>query len=242
MSVLSGRFDFVTIDLPGFGDNMTDGFDCTQMAQDVTQQIALRQSATWMIAGHSMGGKIAMMVAAMAERGTPGLQGLTHLILIAASTLEPEPMDDAVRHEMIGWVAGGTPLGPEKSRQFITDNTYRPLPTRLQKVAMHSLAGTDPAAWSHWLSHGSREDQSATIAPLATPALILAGEHDGALGEAAQRRLNAPKFADASVGVIADCAHLVPLEQPAALAAAMLDFILDRPARPCAANPQLHFP
>lgn len=76
-------------------------------------------------------------------------------------------------------------------------------------------------AWLGWLERGSREDWTAPVGEVAIPALILAGAEDGDLGEAAQRKLNLPYYPNGTVMTIDGAAHLIPYEQPEALAKAI---------------------
>ena len=61
------------------------------------------------------------------------------------------------------------------------------------------------------------------VGRIACPALILAGQEDGDLGAEAQRRLNLPHYPDADLQIVAGAAHLIPYEQPEALAALIRD-------------------
>ena len=131
---------------------------------------------------------------------------------------------------MLGWVQDGTPLSEDEAERFVKDNTAGPLDAGRHAVAMGALARTEPAAWRHWLDRGSREDWSGTVDRLWTPALLVAGAEDGPLGEDAQKSINAPHFADATCETIGNAAHLIPLEQPEALATLIRRFVeVDRP-------------
>lgn len=222
---LSDIVEVVALDLPGFGGNRAAGFTCREMADGVAARIAARGGGPWMIAGHSMGGRIAMIVAAMAEAGAPGLAGLSHVVLAASSTPGPEPIDAAARARMLSWVAGGDALTDAQARRFVADNTVAGLTGQAEEIALSALGQADPVAWRHWLDRGSREDWSDVVGRLYTPALILAGAGDGPLGEAVQRAVNAPAFHDATVAVIGGAAHLVPLERPGALAREIREFV-----------------
>ncbi len=69
-------------------------------------------------------------------------------------------------------------------------------------------------AWTAWLQHGSREDWTDTVGLLRTPALIIAGEKDAALGPEAQRTLAARHFERARLVTLAGAGHLLPMERP----------------------------
>ncbi len=85
-------------------------------------------------------------------------------------------------------------------------------------TATNDLLRMHPEAWAAWLRDGSREDWAARIGVLRTPALILAGSEDEALGEDAQRRLTAPHYASHRLLTLNGAAHLLPMEQPETVA------------------------
>ena len=75
------------------------------MPEYYVEEIANRIAATirsyaperWMLAGHSMGAKVAATIARASEDGAHGLGGLAGLLLLAGSRPSPEPMEDAQR-------------------------------------------------------------------------------------------------------------------------------------------------
>lgn len=212
-AALGGAMDLVALDLPGFGDNRSTRTDVATMVNWLADEIRAHDPAAYMLAGHSMGGKIVTLLAARAEAGEQGLSALAGVILLAASPPSPEPMDEARRAEMIGWCNEGS-LSPAAAETFVDANTAARLPDPLRERAIADVERSSPHAWRDWLERGSREDWSDRVGRLSTPALILAGADDGDLGEAAQRELNAPHYHDARVEVVADAAHLLPDEQP----------------------------
>lgn len=207
----------VALDLPGFGTNGGDGTgDVAAMVAAVRPVVA--NAGRCVLVGHSMGGKIATVVAAQDGDAVAGV------VLVAASPPAPEPMDDARRNKMIGWFAGGG-IAASNAAAFVDANCAAPLPPALRDPAIADVVRSDPAAWTGWLERGSREDWRARVGTLATPALIVAGAEDGDLDEAAQRQLNLPHYPAGRVEVLADAAHLIPLEQPDRLAALIVDHL-----------------
>ena len=208
----------VALDLPGFGGAVdADRFAVADMAAGVIAAVAERGAERWMLVGHSMGGKVAAAVARAAADGDAPAW-LAGLVLLAASPPAPEPMSERRRADMLGWVAAG-PIGDRDARAFVDANTAQALPVAVGATAAADVRRSSRRAWAAWLDHGSREDWRARIGVLPYPALIVAGAEDGDLGEDAQRRLNAPHYADARVEVVAGAAHLLPLEAPDAVAA-----------------------
>jgi pimeloyl-ACP methyl ester carboxylesterase len=207
------RIDCVALDLPGFGDAAVMGHRSIAETLDwFASEVSRHDDAPWLVVGHSMGGKIATLTAARAPVGLIGV------VLVAASPPAPEPMDEARRAEMLGWFEHGV-ASEAQAEKFVSANTARALPQPLAAQAIADVRRSAPAAWRGWLDEGAREDWDARAGVIDLPALIVAGAEDGDLGEDAQRRLNAPHYAHARVELVGDAAHLIPYEQPEALAA-----------------------
>ena len=215
----------LALDLPGFGARADEGHaDVAAMVDDVVATIRAHRLTACVLVGHSMGGKIATLVAARASAGEAGLSGVLGVVLVAASPPAPEPIDEARRNEMIDWVARGS-VGRADAETFLDANSAQPLPARVRERAIADVMRCDREAWLAWLERGIDEDWSGRADRIALPALIVAGAEDGDLGEAAQRRLNLPHYTDGAVRVVTDAAHLIPCEQPVALAALIAEHI-----------------
>ncbi len=211
----------LALDLSGFGERAGDGYaDVAAMADDLADTIRAQRLTACVLVGHSMGGKIVTLVAARAAAGEEGLAGILGVVLVAASPPAPEPIDDDRRAQMIGWVADG-PVARADAETFVDTNCAAPLPNRLREQAIADVERSSRETWLGWLERGSREDWAARVGDVGVPALILAGDEDGDLGEAAQRALNLPHYPNGTVMTIDGAAHLIPYEQPEALAKAI---------------------
>ena len=105
---MKGAAEVVALDLPGFGDASAGaGTSVQAMADAVTHAVAALSPMRWVLVGHSMGGKIASVVARRALAGEPGLFGPAGVVLLAGSPPSPEPMDEQRRETMLGWAASG---------------------------------------------------------------------------------------------------------------------------------------
>lgn len=224
---LAPGFDVDAIDLPGFGDAAAAQATSVEAMADAVATVIRRRAATrWLLVGHSMGGKIASVVAARALAGDSGLAGLAGVVLLAGSPPSPEPMAEDRRQAMIAWVREG-PLDEASARKFIADNTGAPLPAAADERAVVDLMRASPRAWRAWLEHGSREDWSSAVGVLALPALVVVGSEDGDLGEAGQRATNLHVYPRARLVSEAGAGHLLPLERPEAVARAIARFWRD---------------
>lgn len=221
---LGDEFEVVALDLPGFGGlSAATGVTVDEMVEHVIRRIRRHGATRWMLAGHSMGGKIATIVAARTVAGTAPLFGLAGVVLLAASPPSPEPMDDAQRAEMLGWAATGG-LDAAAAREFIDSNVGAALPAASDALMLSDLRRASREAWIAWLQRGSREDRSDEVGELRMPALIVSGGDDGPLGPDGQLAHNVPVYPRAVVEVLPGAGHLLPLERPSEIAALISAF------------------
>lgn len=224
VAALGPGFECVALDLPGFGD-ASDAADLSVagMADHVVEAVRTRGASRWLLIGHSMGGKVATVVAARALAGEPGLFGLAGVVLLAASPPSPEPMDEDRRRTMIGWAADG-PLDDAAARDFVDGNVGHALKPSADRLATWDLKRASREAWLAWLERGSREDWSSEVGRLDVPALIIVGGADGDLGEDGQRATNAIVYPRSRLHVEAGAGHLLPLERAPEVADLLASF------------------
>ncbi|MFJ4039428.1 alpha/beta fold hydrolase [Microbacterium sp. NPDC090007] len=224
---LEGRVRVVGIDLPGFGDEAhADDSRLDTSVAHVERRLRAEAGGRWMLGGHSMGGKIAALVASRVLRGDAPLFGLSGLVLMAPSPPRPEPMDEDRRALMLSWVADGA-IAERDAETFLAQNVARPLDDEAHAQAIADLRRTSPAAWRAWLETGSTVDATAEVQTLDLPVLVLAGTDDADLGAAAQPGLLASVFPRARFAALPDTGHLIPLERDAEAADAISRFVAD---------------
>lgn len=210
----------LALDLPGFGDAAdVTGYGVAEMADAVIERIRAEEIEHWILAGHSMGAKVALAVARQAEDGEAGLVGLSGLVLLAGSPPSPEPMQEERRRAMIAWIGSDHDTRRAEAETFIANNVATPLPPALSRLAVEDVLRASPAAWTAWLEGGSREDWCSRIGVLRTPALIVSGSDDADLGPAAQACLMAPHLAHHRHVVLEGAKHLLPMERSEVVAA-----------------------
>lgn len=219
VAALAPHWRVLTVDLPGFGDAAHQpGVPVAGMADHVVAMVQQAAPDRWTLIGHSMGAKVALAVARRAEDGAPGLEGLTRLVLLAGSPPAPEPMDEDRRSTMLDWFTGHPDQSRDEAQTFIDGNVGADLDPATNARTATEILRLNRQAWVSWLESGSREDWADRIGILRTPALIVAGEKDGDLGPDGQRRLMTRHFADPTFAVVPGAGHLLPVEQPEAVA------------------------
>ncbi len=205
----------VPLALPGFGEAASlPGYTVAEMADRVATVIRADAPRRWVVAGHSMGAKVAAVLARRSEDGEAGLDGLAGLVMLAASPPSPEPMDETRRQEMLGWFTGDDASRRAEARRYVEANVGTPLDPAVAEAVVTDVLLADRAAWVAWLSSGSREDWADRIGVLRTPVLIVSGSEDADLGEAAQRKLTARHFTQAEFVTLPGAGHLLPMERP----------------------------
>ena len=196
--------------LPGFGGQPAPaGFDYSVQAYaDWVAAYAARHALTdFTLLGHSMGGKIALALAARRP------VGLRQLVLLSPSPPAGEPMSDHARTAALACF--GKAAEAEKTFDKIT---WLPLPTALrQAVVADNLCCSRPA-WNAWLTAGSREDISAQLPGLTVPCHLLVGAHDRAITPATHRAQTLPHLPAGTTCQVVPAGHLLPLEVPALVA------------------------
>jgi pimeloyl-ACP methyl ester carboxylesterase len=221
------RLPFSAFDLPGFGRaNDQHGSSVEEMSKGIAEQIRLHRPRRWMLVGHSMGAKIAAVIARWAEDGESGLSGLVGVVLVAGSPPSPEPMQDTQRQTMLDWFQSGMEVSRRQADTYIDENSGEPLAPELKQRAVEDVLRANKDAWRLWLRVGSREDWSGRVGRIASPTLILAGSKDQGLGEDAQVKWMAPHFKDHRLEICDGAGHLIPLERPTELARSIEAFAL----------------
>lgn len=219
-AVLGDRFRVVGIDLPGHGDapDAADG-SVHSLADAALRMIeAAADGGPWLLAAHSMGGKVAALVASRVLSGHANVFGLAGAVLLAPSPLTPEPMDDDKRALMLSWSENG-PLSEVAGREFVAQNIATPLAETSEQDAVGQVRQTSPLSWRRWLTEGSREDVSAAVGTLDLPVVVMGGENDDDLGAAAQPKLLSGVYPRARFVSLADTGHLLTYERSAEVAA-----------------------
>ncbi|WBA40954.1 alpha/beta fold hydrolase [Hymenobacter canadensis] len=193
-------------DLGGFGDAPAPagGYTVDAYADEVAAFVAAHQLTDYVLVGHSMGGKIAL---ALAARQPAGLRGVA---LLSPSPPTPEPMTDADRKASLH--AWGQRVEAENTLQHIT---ARPLAPALRQHILADNLRSSKAAWDAWLLHGSRENLVARMCEVRVPCTILAGDQDAVMSPSVHGLETLPLLPEGTpLEIIAAAGHLLPYEAP----------------------------
>lgn len=218
---LDGR-DTLAVDQRGWGRSrsLPGPYTLQQLADDVVATIADAGIDDYVLVGHSMGGKVAQLVAAT----RPG--GLRGIVLVGSGPAKPAAMitpdyQTALSHayDSAESVAG--------ARDHVL--TASPLPEGwAEQVVADSLSSGSDDVRTEWPLRGIAEDISDRTHRIDVPALVIGGEHDRVEPVEVLRDNLLPYLADAEFIVLPDTGHLIPLEAAEALGDAIAGFVKAR--------------
>lgn len=223
---LAGHWRVIAPDLRGFGQSdVTEGVVGMEMfADDVARLLdALDVSQPVVLAGLSMGGYIAWQ---FWRRHSARLARLVLCDTRAANDTEEVARGRLQTAERVLVQGAGVIAAPMVERLFAPATlTDRPeLPAAIRKVILE----TSPLGIAAALrGMAQRPDVTSWLPEIKTPTLVVCGEHDG-ISPPAEMQGIAASLPDAAYVEIAHAGHMAPLEQPAAFAAALDQWLLRR--------------
>ena len=212
-----------SIDLFGFGDRSCERPSADQGLDALGDQVAdwiKRNGDTAVLAGLSLGGYVAMNVL----RRYPELVGglvLTDTKSVAddeAGAAGRLAFADRAEAEGNGWVA-------EAMMPKLLGETSRANRPEVAEAVTRMISET-PAESIAWVQRAmaARPDSGEALAKFGGPALVVVGEED-AISTLDECRAMAGSIPRATLSIIPGAGHLSPLEDPAAVAAAITDWL-----------------
>jgi len=203
---LSSRFHCVAPDARGSGasDAPSSDYRIADLADDLEGVIAALKLKSYVLVGHSMGGKTAQV---LASRRPPGLRGLA---LVASSPPSPMRISQAQRDQMKGAYAS------RDSINWGLDNVLigSPISDEDREMLVADALRLSPGARDGWIEVGSREDYSSEVSKINVPVAVIAGEADKVDPLDVVKAHIVPAFSHPEIHFLKKHGHLLPIEAP----------------------------
>jgi pimeloyl-ACP methyl ester carboxylesterase len=202
---LSSGCRCIAIDLAGFGHSPAPTHTPTveENRDDVLQTLEPLQLSSYVLVGHSFGGKIALAIAALQPAG------LQSLVLLAPSPPTPEPMSSEDRQSLVDAYAS-----QDKIEEHINEITAVQLPGDLFRQTVADNLRAHENAWLGWLHKGSLQDISAEMMNVQVPITVVSGAEDKGITTDFLQSEFRKYFQQVSFREVQQSGHLLPLEQP----------------------------
>jgi pimeloyl-ACP methyl ester carboxylesterase len=209
---LSNTHRCVAIDFRGWGQSGKDAefYDLETLADDVAQVIAKIGLKEYVVVGHSMGGKVAQLLAS--ERP----EGLKGLVLVAPAPPTALPVPQEQRRGMIA--AYQVREGAEAAIGILAS---RPLSDTLREQVIEDTLCGAAGAKQAWPEVGMVHDITGQASNIVVPVHVIVGGADNIESEASLRNAFENVVPQAEFVTLDGVGHLAPLEATGELVAAI---------------------
>jgi pimeloyl-ACP methyl ester carboxylesterase len=206
---LSSDCTIVAFDQRGWGQSrdLRGPYGIDQLADDLLDVVHGLDIGSYVLIGHSMGGKVAQLVA---SRQPAGLQGV---VLVAPAPPRPNVDAETIERRSHAYDNVDTLNGALDHAL-----THHPLHPDLRRQVFTDSLAADSEATLAWPLQGMTQDITVAARQITVPVLVLAGQHDKV--DPADR-LTAdllPFIPHARMAIVNETGHLSPLEAPEQLA------------------------
>lgn len=194
----------VALNLPGFGGTSAlQKPSLKHYADAVVKELERLDISDYILVGHSMGGKIALQIAAMSDR--PPQQ----VILIAPSPPTQEPMPAKEKKRLLQ-----NHPSKDNAETTVKSATCQPLTEAQYAVAIETHIEVDNTAWRWWLLEGMNHSIADQMPNLQVPVTVLASQDDPIISYDTIQTEVINVIPQANLISIQGVGHLIPLEAP----------------------------
>ncbi|WP_046729705.1 alpha/beta fold hydrolase [Streptomyces humi] len=209
--------DTLTVDFRGWSrsSGLPGPYTLGQLADDTLAVLADAGVTEYVLVGHSMGGKVAQLVAATRPAGLRGI------VLVGSGPAKPAAqITDEYRAALSH--AYDSPESVAGARDHILTATE--LAASVKARIVTDSRTVSEAARTEWPLRGIAQDITEHTRMIGVPSLVIAGENDQVEPADVLRSNLVPYLPRADFVVIPRTGHLIPLEAPADLADAITAF------------------
>lgn len=206
---LQDKFRTVAYDARGWGwsDKASAGYALNDLADEALALVREVGVSEFVLVGHSLGGKIAQLVASRRP------EGLLGLVLVAPAPPTPLRFPEEMRETQIH--AYDTRENVLQTIRLLS--ARMPPPELVEQIVEDSMSGSRAATLAYPTS-SIFEDISHEVPKIAVPTLVLAGELDQLDSIEQHKREVVARIANARLEIIPRSGHLIPIDEPEELA------------------------
>lgn len=192
----------VAIHLPGFGGRSAlEQPSLQKYADAVCHELTQLGIEDYILIGHSMGGKIALQVAATCDR-TP-----SQVVLVAPSPPTQEPMPDEEKERLLN-----NHPSRDNAETTVTNAVQQSLRDDQHELAIQTHVTVDNSAWRWWLLDGMNHSIADQMPQIAVPVTVIASEDDPVIPFDTIQSDVLDVLPDADLITAQGIGHLMPLE------------------------------
>ena len=213
---LEDKYATVAYDMRGWGqsDQSVAGYTLADLADEALAVILTLKIESFVLVGHSLGGKVAQLVA---SRNPGGLQGV---VLVAPAPPTPLRFPDKMRDAQIH--AYDNRKNVLKTMELLSSR----MPGHLivEQIVEDSMSGNREATLAYPTS-SILDDISAEVGRIDVPTLVLAGDLDQLDSVEQHKREVVSRIPNAEFAIIKGSGHLIPIDEPIQLAKQIASFV-----------------
>ncbi len=208
IDLLKSDYDCIALNLPGFGGAEPLKFpSIAHFAEFIIEELKCRNIKECSLVGHSMSGKIALLLASKI-----GAELVSKVVLVAPSPPTIEPLDKKGKEKMLNHPnkkeveeavegAVGTKLSPERF-----------------DLALETQLMVDEKTWRWWILEGMNNSIINEITNLKIPISLIYSEDDPIIKQDTVEQSVIQLLSLSSIKSTNSVGHLIPLEAPEWLA------------------------
>ncbi|HSW07713.1 alpha/beta fold hydrolase [Aquabacterium sp.] len=220
-ALAAAGFSALAVDFPGYGLSPgIEPYELSGLARSVEALIRWLEAPPAVLVGHSMGGMVALELAALAP------QAVGALVLASTSPAFGKPGGDwqqgFLRSRFAPLDAGLGMAG--MAAQLVPAMVAPGLPADRLAAVQALMAAVPEATYRRALAALVAFDRRAALSVITVPTLVLTGEHDTTAAPAVAARM-AERIPGAALEIVPGAGHLLTMEQPQAFNTALLRFL-----------------